>query len=96
MKELHSVIKRPIMTEKSTNLKASHNCVVFEVAQDANKHDIKISVEKLFKVHVESVRTSIARGKNKRTGKFEGKKPNWKKAVVRIKEGEKIEFFEGV
>ena len=96
MKDLHSIIRRPILTEKSTALKESQNCIVFEVDPNANKKEIKSSVEKLFKVHVESVNTTIVRGKVRRMGKFEGKKPNWKKAVVKIKEGEKIEFFEGV
>ena len=96
MNELYTIIKRAILTEKSTALKDSHNCIIFEVAKEANKSEIKKCVEKLFKVHVESVNTSIIRGKNRRYGKFEGKKPNWKKALVRIREGEKIEFFEGV
>jgi len=96
MNDLYSIIKRPILTEKSNALKESKNWILFEVSPSANKHTIKRAVEKLFKVHVEAVNTTIIRGKNKRYGKYEGKRPNWKKAMVQIKEGEKIEFFEGV
>ena len=96
MKLYHTIIKRPILTEKSTDLKDSQNTIIFEVAHNANKNEIKSAIEKLFKVHVESINTSIIRGKIKRTGRFEGKRPNWKKAFVKIREGEKIEIFEGV
>lgn len=96
MKDYHSIIKRPVLTEKSTALKSEGNIIIFEVAKNANKKEIKSTLEKLFKVHVEAVNTSIVRGKKRRMGRFEGKQPNWKKAVVRIREGEKIELFEGV
>jgi|WetSurMetagenome_2_1015567.scaffolds.fasta_scaffold1109499_2 large subunit ribosomal protein L23 len=98
MKELHTIIKRPVLTEKSNLLKEGANTIIFEVINDANKNEIKSAVEKLFKVHVLSVNTQIVRGKLKKRGraKLEAKMPNWKKAIVRIKEGEKIEFFEGV
>jgi large subunit ribosomal protein L23 len=98
MKELHTIIKRPVLTEKSNLLKEGANTIIFEVINDANKNEIKSAVEKLFKVHVLSVNTQIVRGKIKKRGRarLEAKMPNWKKAIVRIKEGEKIEFFEGV
>lgn len=96
MKDMHSIIKRPITTEKSTIGKNTSNRVVFEVDLKANKNQIKQSIEKIFKVHVEAVNTSIVRGKIKRVGRNEGKRPNWKKATVKIREGEKIQIFEGV
>jgi large subunit ribosomal protein L23 len=92
----NTIIRRPILTEKSSSLKGKNNCIIFEVDKRANKNEIRKAVEKLFKVHVESVNTSLIRGKIKRQGRLEGKKPNWKKAFVTLKEGEKIEFFEGV
>ncbi len=96
MKDLHTIIKRPVLTEKSTTLKDHSNAIVFEVSLRANKREIKQAVEKLFKVHVEDVNTSIIRGKKRRMQRFEGKTPNWKKAVVKLREGERIELFEGV
>ena len=96
MKDSYSVLKRPLITEKSNFLKEGLNQVVFEVDKKANKIEIKKAVEKLFKVNVVKVHTLHMRGKIKRMGRSIGKKPNWKKAVVTLKEGERVDFFEGV
>ncbi len=90
------VLRRGVVTEKSTGLKALHNQVVFEVEKKATKFEIKIAVEKAFNVKVLHVNTMIVPGKMKRMGKYEGKRSNWKKAVVTLKAGEKIEVMEGV
>ncbi|HIC92297.1 MAG TPA: 50S ribosomal protein L23 [Syntrophaceae bacterium] len=96
MKYLHSVIKRPIITEKSNLKKGTHNQYTFEVHPDANKIEIKEAVEKIFKVKVLRVRTLNVLGKRRRVGRSVGKRPDWKKAIVTLKIGEHIEFFEGV
>ena len=96
MKDSYSVLKRPLITEKSNFLKEGLNQVVFEVDKKANKIEIKKAVEKLFKVSVVKVHTLHMRGKTKRMGRILGKKPNWKKAIVTLKEGERVDFFEGV
>ena len=94
---LTEVIRGPLITEKAALLKDDHRTVCFKVAVDANKTEIKSAVEKLFGVKVQSVRTVRMNGKLKRYGRFEGKRPDWKKAFVTLREGEKmIEFFEGV
>jgi len=94
--KLTDVIRRPLMTEKTTVARESGSVVVFEVARDATKIDIKHAVEKLFGSKVASVRTHLMHGKFKRQGRFEGQRPDWKKAWVRLKEGEKVpEFMEG-
>jgi large subunit ribosomal protein L23 len=91
------VLRKPLLTEKSNNMKADKNIVCFEVDRHANKIQIKDAVEKMFGVKVVSVTTANIQGKNKRMGRSFGKKPDWKKAYVKIKEGEKkIEFFEGM
>lgn len=91
---VHDVIKRPIVTEKTSLLK-ENNAYVFAVDRRADKSVIKKSVETLFNVRVKSVRTLIQRGKHKRFGKGTGLTRSWKKAVVTLREG-KIELFEGV
>ena len=97
MKSLHDVIVRPlIMTEKGERQKEEQNKVLFEVAMKASKPEIKTAVEKLFKVGVTDVNTVVVRGKVTRMGRRMGKRPNWKKAVVTLREGDTIEFFEGV
>jgi large subunit ribosomal protein L23 len=83
------------MTEKSMRLKDDLNMVTFEVARDANKVEIRQAVEKVFDVKVASVRTQAREGKWKRMGRFEGRRPGWKKAVVRLQPGHKIELVEG-
>jgi len=90
------VIRRPLVTEKTTIARESGAVVVFEVARQATKIDVKRAVEKLFGSKVADVRTQIMHGKFKRQGKFAGQRPDWKKAWVRLRAGEKIpEFMEG-
>lgn len=96
-KDPYQIILRPVITEKSTALKERNREVCFEVALHANKTEIKKAVEQLFKVKVEEVRTQIKRGKERRMGRSSGLTKTWKKAVVRLKAGEKmIEYFEAV
>ncbi len=90
------VIRRPLVTEKTTIAREAGEVVVFEVARDATKIDVRRAVEKLFGTKVASVRTQIGHGKFKRQGRFEGQRPDWKKAWVRLKAGEKApDFIEG-
>ncbi len=91
----YDVIVRPIVTEKSSLLKEAGNQYVFEVQRDANKIEIRKAVEKLFKVKVLSVRISMMEGKEKRLGRNVGKKPDWKKAIVKLSPKDKITIFEG-
>jgi len=94
--KLTDVIRRPLVTEKTTVARERSLVVVFEVARDATKVDIKRAVELLLGSKVESVRTQIMHGKIKRQGRFAGQRPDWKKAWVRLREGEKVpEFLEG-
>ena len=94
----NQVIRRPLVTEKSTILRESGaNVIAFEVDPNANKIQVKSAVEELFKVKVEGVRLFNVRGKMKRMGRWEGKRRDWRKAYVRLKEGEKApDFIEGV
>ena len=94
MSELHDVLIRPILTEKTTQLDESDNVYTFEVGEGANKHQIKAAVESVFGVSVEDVRTAIIRGKNKRFGRYYGKRSNWKKAYVKLAEGDSLNFYE--
>lgn len=97
MKDNYKIILRPVITEKSTLMKDINREVCFEVDRRANKNEIKKAVEQLFKVKVERVRTQNKRGKTRKVGRSEGKKKDWKKAYVKLKEGEKmLEFFEAV
>ena len=109
MRSPEQIIKRPLLTEKGTLLKETGGQaddevdpetlkpqLLFEVARDANKIEIRHAVEKLWNVNVLSVRTSVVRGKEKRMGRHVGRQSNWKKAVVTIAPGQNIEFFEGV
>ena len=95
MKEPQKIIRRPLVTEKSTRQKEERNQYVFEANRDANKIEIKSAVERLFKVKVLEVRTSNVLGKLKRLGRKYGKRPDWKKATVTLREGDRIDFFEG-
>jgi large subunit ribosomal protein L23 len=96
MQNLTEIIRRPLITEKTTVLREGDRTLVFQVAMDANKVDIKRAVEQLLGSKVESVRTLVAHGKTKRRGRFEGRRPDWKKAYVRLREGEKVpEFLQG-
>ena len=89
------VVKRPLITEKAERGRETDQQYAFEVHRDATKIQVKTAVEKLFGVHVTAVRTSISRGKNKRVGRSMGRRPNWKKAIVTLREGETISLFEG-
>jgi len=94
--KLTEIIRRPLVTEKTTLLREDARTVVFEVAVHATKVDIRRAVEKLLGSKVETVRTSIGHGKFKRQGRFIGQRPDWKKAYVKLRDGEKIpEFLEG-
>ncbi|MGQ9508614.1 MAG: 50S ribosomal protein L23 [Thermodesulfobacteriota bacterium] len=95
MKEPQQIIRRPLITEKSTQQKEENRQYVFEVDPKANKIEIKSAVEQLFKVRVLRVRTLNVLGKIKRLGRRYGKRPDWKKAIVTLKEGDRIDFFEG-
>ncbi len=109
MRAPQAIIKKPLLTEKSTNLRETGGTgrifeededyaqkIVFEVAPDANKIEIRHAIEKLFNVDVTRVHTMVVRGKNKRLGRFFGRRPSRKKAVVTLRAGDNIEFFEGV
>jgi large subunit ribosomal protein L23 len=89
----HSIIRYPAITEKNTALRTTQNKYVFEVVRTAKKPDIKIAVEKIFGVKVVSVNTMVVKGKNKRMGKSAGYLSDWKKAIVRITEGQTITKF---
>jgi large subunit ribosomal protein L23 len=96
MRHPRKIIKRPIITEKSTRLQGSSNQYVFEVDRSANKIEIAHAVKSLFDVTVLDVRTANMKGKPKRLGVFSGRRAGWKKAVVTLKEGDYIEVFEEV
>jgi len=93
----YQVILRPVITEKSTWLKEKNKVVCFEVNPRANKKEIKKAVEQLFKIKVERIWVQNKKGKKRRLGRSEGRRKDWKKAFVKLKEGEKmIEYFEAV
>ncbi len=94
MQTLYEVIKRPIISEKSTALAEVAGRYVFEVAVKANKNEIRDAVQKLFNVKVHGVRTMMMHGKTKRVGQSVIKNSNWKKAIVTLGEGQKIDFFQ--
>ena len=95
MRNLHDVLRRPLITEKSTILKETQRSLCFEVHRDATKPEIKKAVETLFGVKVQDVRVATVHGKMKRQGRYQGRRPDWKKAYVVLREGEKmVEFFE--
>jgi large subunit ribosomal protein L23 len=91
----YEVIRRPVITEKSTML-GDNGQYVFEVARDANKIEVKRAVEEIFKVRVRAVNVIHMRGKSRRMGRTAGMTSSWKKAVVSLEEGQRIEFFQGV
>ena len=90
MPTTYNVIRRPLISEKSLGVKETENTLVFEVSDKATKTEVKQAVETLFKVKVEGVRTANFFGKERRRGKFSGYRPDWKKAYVRLKAGEKM------
>lgn len=92
---LYDIITRPLITEKTTIQKEEANQYSFEVAKTANRIEIRRAVEKIFNVRVKSVQTIQVKGKTKQRGKITGKRKDWKKAVVALKPGERIDFFEG-
>jgi len=92
----YEILKRPVITEKSTIQKEANNQLTFEVDRRANKVEIRRAVEKVFNAKVVSVRTIQMKGKVKRFGRTLGKRPNWKKAIVTLAPGARVEFFEGV
>jgi large subunit ribosomal protein L23 len=94
--KMTDVIRRPLITEKTTVIREDGRTLVFQVAMGANKIDIKRAVERLLGSKVESVRTSLTHGKFKRQGKFIGRRSDWKKAYVKLRDGEKLpEFLQG-
>lgn len=97
MKSAYQIIRRPVITEKGLGVKETEQTLVFEVAADATKTEIKEAVQKVFNVKVEDVRTANFQGKERRRGKFSGYRPDWKKAYVRLKTGEKMpEYAENI
>ena len=95
MKNVYEVLRRPLITEKSTALKETQRTLGFEVHRDATKPEIKKAVETLFGVKVQEVRVANVHGKVKRQGRVVGRRPDWKKAYVVLKKGEKmVEFFD--
>jgi len=96
MKGPYEVVQRPLLTEKGTRLKEEGNQYLFRVARTATKIEVKQAIEQLFKVKVAEVRTLRMQGKVKRMGRFAGRRPDWKKAIVTLKAGQSIELYEGV
>lgn len=94
--DLRHIIKTHVATERSTLLREANNEYVFQVDNDANKHQIREAVEAAFKVNVSKVRTMIVSGKPRRMGRFQGKTATWKKAIVRLKKGESIAMFDNI
>jgi large subunit ribosomal protein L23 len=90
MKSAYQIIRKPVITEKGLGVKESQATLVFQVAAKATKTEIKEAVQTIFKVKVDTVRTALFPGKERRRGKFTGYRPDWKKAYVRLKTGEKM------
>jgi large subunit ribosomal protein L23 len=94
--KLTDIIRRPLITEKTSIQREDGRTIVFQVARDANKVEIRRAIEKLLGAKVDTIRTSIAHGKIKRQGRYFGQRPDWKKAYVTLREGQKMpEFLEG-
>ena len=96
MSEFHKILVKPLVTEKSMQSLQESNRVSFKVKRDANKIQVRSAVEQIFEVTVESVNMVTVRGKKKKFGRSVGQSKDWKKAIVKLKEGDKIELFEGV
>jgi len=94
--DIHQVIKKPLVTEKGSLQKEAHNQLSFKVDRRANKSEIRRAVETLFKTTVLEVRTMNVKGKARRVGRSVGKRPDWKKATVKLAPGKTVEFFEGM
>ncbi len=95
MRDPRTVVREPIVTEKSLVARDENGKYVFEVAINANKQEVRSAIENIFHVHVKSVNIMRLKGKRKRLGRFEGKRPDWKKAVVTLIKGERIEELSG-
>ena len=93
MKSAYQILRRPVITEKGLAIKENENTLVFQVAKQATKTEIKEAVQSIFKVKVDSVRTANYPGKERRRGRFAGYRSDWKKAYVRLKEGQKVPDF---
>ena len=96
MEKKKIILKRPLLTEKISQLQDAQNQYAFEVDRRANKIEIKQAIEKRFNVHVLSIRTMTMKGKVKTLGRFSGRRPDWKKAIVTVKQGEELVAFENV
>jgi large subunit ribosomal protein L23 len=94
--EVYQIVRRPLLTEKGTIQRDEDNVYLFEVDRRATKEEVRSAIEKIFEVHVVDVNTLIVRGKNRRVKTHTGKMRNYKKAYVRLREGDKIDFYEGV
>jgi large subunit ribosomal protein L23 len=92
----YDIIKRPLITEKTSIQKEDYNQISFEVDRKANRVEIRRAIENIFKVNVDTVKTMQVKGKTKQRGRIVGKRRNWKKAVVKLMPGERIDFFDGV
>ncbi len=90
MSRLYTILRRPVITEKGLGVKETEGTLVFDVAPDATKTEVKEAVETLFKVKVAAVRTANFIGKERRRGRYAGYRPDWKKVYVRLKAGEKL------
>jgi large subunit ribosomal protein L23 len=91
----YDLIKRPVVTEKTNIQKESYNQITFEIDRNVNRVEIKKAVEDIFNVRVAAVRTMQVKGKTKQRGRILGKRRDWKKAIVKLMPGERIDFFEG-
>ena len=96
MKDLSQVVRKPLVTERFADLRERDNKFIFQVHPDANKHEIRQAIEHFFGVKVTDVRTMNVRGKIKRLGRFQGKRADWKKAIVTLAEGDGIDLFDQV
>jgi large subunit ribosomal protein L23 len=96
VRDPRSIILKPLVTEKGSRLREAGNKYLFQVARDANRIEIKQAVKAIFNVKVRDVKTIVVHGKIKRMGMFSGKRPDWKKAVVTLEEGQSIDLFEQV
>jgi len=96
LKTAENIIRQAVISEKGTLLRDNENCYVFKVHPSANKIEIKKAIEKAFDVKVLNIKTINVKGKTKRLGRFEGKRSSWKKAMIKLKEGDSIDIFENV
>lgn len=96
MKDLRKIIRRPLITERASDLQEKRNQYLFEVQKSANKIEIGQAIKEIFNVEVVKVNTASVRGKLKRMGRNEGRRRSWKKAIVTLEEGHRIEIYEGV